>query len=220
MPSPRKELFGPLQGSGMGLNTWETPDNSISWFWGCLGVLQMHQILGMLWYKNHRGKRGAWDCFPKGGELWGHSSFPCPSVEGQAGALCICPICTSPSAPPNLHSPIWSILNPTICKPGRADGKDTLPSGVPHSWLGSGELFPMRSAESSCPHHTTLPAHAMAKHFLPCPMQLLQQSSTTSLTQKQRMEAEGNLLLEESCEGTKRAINYFCFYALSWLCIQ
>lgn len=105
-------------------------------------------------------------------------SASAPSASG--------PICTSPSASPNLHSPICSIRNPTICKPGRADGKDTLHSGAPHSSLGSGEHSPVRSAEPSCPHHATLPAHAMAKHFLPCPMQPLQQSSTTSLTHKQR----------------------------------
>lgn len=28
----------PLQGAGMGLNTWESPDNIITWIWECFGV--------------------------------------------------------------------------------------------------------------------------------------------------------------------------------------
>lgn len=214
MSSLRKELFCPLQGSGMGLNTWETPDNSISWIWEHLGGLQMHQTLGMLWYQNHRGKRGAWDCFPKGGGLCGHSSFPCPSVEGQAGLSASAPsasdpICTSPSASPNLHSPICSIPNPTICKPGRADGKDTLPSGAPHSWLGSGELSAVRSAESSCPH-ATLPPMPWQSTSSPAPCNCCSKTLPLVLLRNKEKEAEGNFLLYERCEGTKRVINYFC----------
>lgn len=144
-----------------------------------------------------------------------HSSFPCPFVEGRQGLSASAPsasgpICTSQSASPNLHSPICSICNPTICKPGRADGKDTLHSGAPHSSQGSGDHTPVRSAESSCPHHAALPAHAMPKCFLTCPMQLLQQSSSAGLTHKQRNAGRRIFPAGGELWGTKTVINYFC----------
>ena len=138
-----------------------------------------------------------------------------PPICIPPSASPICPISIFPHAP-HLHLPICILPTCPICTPPSAssvtltsasraghdwqvDGKDTPRSGAPHSSLGAGEQSPVRSAKSSRPHHATLPARAMAKCFVPCPMRLLQQSSTTMPTHEQRnggrkkFPAEGEL---------------------------
>lgn len=189
MPSPRKELFCPLQGFGMGLNTWETPDNSIRWIWGCLGMLQMHQTLGML---PTEGKEGLGTVSQKVGSCAAIPLSPAPLWRGRQGLSASAPsasgpICTSPSASPSLRPPICSILNPTICRPGGADGKLTLPSGAPHSWLAFWGALPCEKCRIllSPPCHPACPCHGKQLPSLP-PETAAAKLYPTSLTQEQR----------------------------------
>lgn len=142
--------------------------------------------------------------------------------EAGRGFLPLPHLHLAPSAPLHLHLPICIPPSAPSVTPLLASQDEqmerTLPSGAPHPSLGCGECSPMRSAQSSCPHHSTLPVHAIVKHFFLCPRQLLQQNSITSLTHEERNAGRRNFLLEESCEGTKRNKLFLCVYALSWLC--
>lgn len=112
-----------------------------------------------------------------------------PSASSPMPPICTSRPASSPPAPSASPPSAPSVTLPSASQAGHdqgADGKDTRRSGAPHSSLGAGEQSPVRSAKSSRPHHATLPARAMAKHFVPCPMQLLQQGSTTMLTHEQR----------------------------------